>query len=317
MEAWCRGVGPSVVYRPQASSRPVSLSELTVVTWNVQAGGGDIDAFVADLRSGRLGGGATDSFILLLQEAFRGGRDVPEHPGRGVKGGRRVAPGTGERGRSSIEEVARRNGLHLLYVPSMRNGGPEDRPEDRGNAILSTLPLGGFEAFELPLEKQRRVAVSAVVLLLSAEEEETEVRFVNLHLDPRSAWGAFHRSLGAGRAEQAEAIAGLYGGDPLVVLGGDLNTWFGGRGEEAVRILSEPFPQPESRGDSRTVHGPGPLPDLLLDHLFFRLPAEMSATYTVIDDRYGSDHHPVVGRIHETLPGGPGTPRSPEREPSP
>jgi endonuclease/exonuclease/phosphatase (EEP) superfamily protein YafD len=35
-----------------------------------------------------------------------------------------------------------------------------------------------------------------------------------------------------------------------------------------------------------------------LDFLFVRLPSQWGASYRVIDeDRYGSDHRPIVGRI--------------------
>jgi hypothetical protein len=40
----------------------------------------------------------------------------------------------------------------------MRNGGVD---EDRGNAILATLPLRDVAAIELPLVRERRVAVAA------------------------------------------------------------------------------------------------------------------------------------------------------------
>ena len=42
----------------------------------------------------------------------------------------------------------------------MRNGEPGVTSEDRGNAILSTLPLSDLTAIELPLERQRRVALA-------------------------------------------------------------------------------------------------------------------------------------------------------------
>jgi len=36
----------------------------------------------------------------------------------------------------------------------------------------------------------------------------------------------------------------------------------------------------------------------VLDHLFLDLPDGWTATRRVIEDRYGSDHHPVLGMIY-------------------
>lgn len=294
---WCDGVGPAIDYRPLDSGRQVALSELGIVSWNMQGGGGDIDALIQDVRSGRLHGVPTSSFVLLLQEAIRTGPDVPTRPNVGSKAGKRVAPSSQGRARQSIEAVAERNGLHLFYVPSVRNGGDGYPAEDRGNAILSSVPLEGLEAIELPLERERRVAVAARIRALSDAGEPLDVQLVNLHLDLRSSWGRVHRSLGAARAEQARTTAERYADDSVVVVGGDLNTWFRGHREAAVRILSEAFPHAETFTTTRTLSTPGFLPDLTLDHVFFRLPGEMSATHEVVGNRYGSDHHPVVARI--------------------
>ena len=302
LEPWCLGVGPAAAYGPTPRADAVQFSDLAVVTWNVHGGGGDVDALIRDLRAGQLDGQPTESFVLLLQEAFRSGPAVPAELDSNAKGSRRVAPDTEDRQESSIEALAHRNGLHLLYVPSLRNGGSDDPPEDRGNAILSTLPLSEWEALELPLERQRRVAVAARIQVTSRAGEKLRVRFVNVHFDLRSPWRRFYRSLGAARAEQAKAVVERFQNDSVVVVGGDLNTWFGGTGEEAARIMRRAFPQPGKRNESRTVSAPGPLPDLLLDHLFFRLPPDMSASYQVVENRYGSDHFPVLGRISEEPP---------------
>lgn len=314
LEPWCRVVGPALAYRPETGFAPVNLPDLTVVTWNVHGGGGDVDSLVADLRSGRLDGRATDSFVLLLQEVFRAGASVPADWASEARFGKRVAPEETGRDAQSIEAVARRNGLHLLYVPSVRNGGPGDPPEDRGNAILSSLPLTSMEAFELPLEKERRVALASRIAVVGEGGEPTTALLVNLHLDVRSQWSSFHRTLGAGRADQARSIAEYYGGEAIVVGGGDLNTWVGGNEEEAVRILQEVFPEPELRSDSRTVQPLGPLSGFVVDHLFFRLPATLTGNYSVVQDRYGSDHYPVIGWIAETPGEEGGSPPVPGRE---
>ena len=67
-----------------------------------------------------------------------------------------------------IVAISRELGLSLIYVPSMRNGGsPDDPAEDRGNAILSTLPLSEPVAVELPGERQRRVVIIAKAASIS------------------------------------------------------------------------------------------------------------------------------------------------------
>ena len=58
-----------------------------------------------------------------------------------------------------VVAFAREAGLSLFYLPSMRNGlGAEDGKEDRGNAILSTLPLTELRALELPFVRQRALS---------------------------------------------------------------------------------------------------------------------------------------------------------------
>ncbi len=297
LEAWCKGVGPAAAYIPPSLSSSSLPSDLAVVSWNVHAGGGDIDALVRDLREGRLDGQPTEFIVLLLQEAFRSGPLVPADPGSEARSPDRIAEGPELRQPRSIDQVARRTGLHLLYVPSMRNGKVGDPAEDRGNAILSSTPLEDWEAVELPLERQRRVAVSARMALGPGGEGPITVRIVNLHFDARSPWRRFYRSFGTWRAEQARAMVRRFADDPVVILGGDLNTWFGGRHERAVQVLEGAFPQSGRQLRMATLSSPWILPDLVLDHLFFRLPEGWSASYRIIEDRYGSDHRPVLARL--------------------
>ncbi len=297
---WCRAVGPVLVLGPSRLAPPPSLpslSDVAIVSWNVHVGGGDIDALIRNLRAGGKASGSADHFILLLQEVFRAGPDVPRHPGSDARWARRVAPGPAERVLRSIDSVAARNRLYLFYVPSMRNGHPDQPSEDRGNAILSTLPLLGLEALELPVERQRRVVVSAKVSVLNEEGEPMELRLVNLHLAPRSRWREFYRSLGSARTEQAQVVVNRYGQEPVVVVAGDLNTWFGGPGEGAVQVLREAFPEKIPADRPRTLSNSGPLPDLVLDYIFFRPPPGFSTSYSVLEGRFGSDHHPVIGRF--------------------
>ena len=111
----------------------------------------------------QMGGGPGDEtgLVLLLQEVFRAGAEVGEAP-PGAPVPSAISP---HRPADDVVALARRLGLSAFYVPSMRNG-QSDEPgewEDRGTAILSTEPLSDLLAIELPLARQRRVAVMATV----------------------------------------------------------------------------------------------------------------------------------------------------------
>ena len=108
------------------------------------------------------GGEPIEHFVLFLQEVFRAGDEVPlDGPEKYTTPRTQGIPPSGPR--IDIVQTARRLGLSLFYVPSMRNGGPGSgtTEEDRGNAILTTIPMEDFTAIELPLDYHRRVAVAA------------------------------------------------------------------------------------------------------------------------------------------------------------
>ena len=196
--------------------------------------------------------------------------------------------------REEIESVAERLGLHAYYVPSMRNGAPAASAEDRGNAILSTLPLTDLTAIELPFERQRRVAVAAAVAGVTSTGAPWKVRVVSAHLDnmvgARRLWiagGEF------GRTRQARGLVSalqVQGDDPLV-LGADLNSWFGFQ-DGAYRTAAEAFPETPVTDRRATFHGM-----LRLDHLFFRLDEGWRAQFARADNAFGSDHYPLLGEI--------------------
>jgi endonuclease/exonuclease/phosphatase family metal-dependent hydrolase len=202
-----------------------------------------------------------------------------------------------QRAQEDIVETARTLGLNLRYAPSMRNGA---LPSDRGNAVLSSLPLESAQAIELPLVLQRRVAVSATVRLGARR-----LRLVSAHLDPRGPPG--HRWLGAsGRARQAQHLLTALG-DDTVILGADLNLGRG-RYERAWRVLhANGFTMgvPESTPSWRhTFHA---LPRLVLDYLLIRdsgANVEHARVHRLDEhplDRgplvFGSDHHPLLARV--------------------
>jgi endonuclease/exonuclease/phosphatase family metal-dependent hydrolase len=260
--------------------------------WNTNVGAAQVRQLLSDLRSGDLSGdGPVEHFVLLLQEVHRQGPEVAITPPAGSIWARRIDGRSADEERIDVVDFAQREGLYLFYVPSMRNGSPRDRgsPEDRGNAILSTLPLGDLAAIELPVERQRRVAVAATIEVRTSEDIPRRLRFVSTHLENRARWARLYRAFGAAQGNQARAlVADLERMAPVSAsaVGGDFNTWFRGGGSGALDALRVRYPSP-----GRHPEG------LRLDHLFLRLPRGWSGHYELLADRYGSDHVPLVGWI--------------------
>ena len=171
-------------------------------------------------------------------------------------------------------------GASLIYVPSMRNGNSASEPaEDRGNAIVSSVSLSAPVAVELPGERQRRVAIVA---------RAGSVSVAVIHLDAlgsarrlRVLWTPWLRD------RQLKSMVSLLPGGPLVV-GADLNTWHG-RDEMAARSLRTLF-----RDEPLSIDRQG-FGLRVLDYMFFRAAPPHHATYRQVENRYGSDHQPLVG----------------------
>ena len=297
LKAWCAGVGQPVVQlsppantigatpaNTAAASR-VSIEDVVFVSWNVHVGNGDLNTFVRDLRAGLLTDGKpVRHFVLMLQEAVRG-HDVPAYAA-GASSARRISARTPHA--IDIVDISRDLGLSLIYVPSMRNGrAARLEATDRGSAILATFPLGDPIAVELPGERQRRVAIFAKLLLPSEGASPVSVGVV--HLDalgaPRRFWVFGTPSI---RDLQVQAMAPLLPETDLV-LGADLNTWHGAR-EAAPRFLETLFGTRVSMVHDRAG-------GRVLDYLFFRLGRNLAAQSTIAANDYGSDHHPLIGRI--------------------
>jgi endonuclease/exonuclease/phosphatase family metal-dependent hydrolase len=278
---------------PEAAARAPAAASFVVLSWNVWVGRGRLLELVHRLVAGELGVPGDLPAVLLIQEAFRRDDSVPERS-NGFAPRELV---TRLRPREDIVEVARNLGWNLRYFPSMRNGSERS---DRGNAILSSLPLGPASAIELPLVLHRRVAVACGLTL-----SDLPIRLVSAHLDPRGPAG--YKWLGAaGRAQQmAHLLAGLE--DPTVVLGADLNLGRG-RAERAWRLLVEAEFEfgvpPELPTWRHTFHS---LPRLVIDYLVVRNRARgiRSARVRRLDESpsdrgatvFGSDHHPLLARI--------------------
>jgi hypothetical protein len=282
LDAWCAGVGEAEHIIGGAHGRAVAadMSDVVFVSWNVHVGSGDIRSFVNDLRAGlHTAGRRFPHYVLLLQEAVRTD-DVPAFGG-GASGATRIVP-HGRVPPIDIVRVSGELGLSLIYVPSMRNGTSGDDPaEDRGSAIVSTVPLANPIAVELPGERQRRVVITAQLGSFSVAV---------VHLDAlgggnrlRLFWTPWMRDV------QVRSTASMLPDGPLVV-GADLNTWHG-RDELAVRFLGRLF---RATPLSIDRHGLGLR---VLDYMFFRAAPHQRARYRQAEHRYGSDHRPLVGWI--------------------
>jgi endonuclease/exonuclease/phosphatase family metal-dependent hydrolase len=280
---WRMSVGPPVFLQPAAADGQPH-DAITIVSWNTAVGAADIVGFVQTLPNPR------GPLVLLLQEVYREGPEVPAHLAPGFAFAGRLGGAAGGQALGEIKDVARTLGLAVYYVPSMRNGGP-DSDEDRGNAILSDLPLADLRAMELPFERQRRVAITATVAGHTDAGTPWRVRLVSAHLDNlggvRRAWiGAEY-----GRTRQARGLTALLQDSEPTILAGDFNTWFGFADrayQETARAFHAPMPS-DRRATFRGL--------LRLDHVFLRLPDGWRARSERGSSRFGSDHFPLIATI--------------------
>jgi endonuclease/exonuclease/phosphatase family metal-dependent hydrolase len=244
-------------------------------------------------------------FVLLLQEATRRDRAVPARVPRGYPAPRAITARHGSRD-ADVRRFADA-GYAVLYAPSMRNGGrlagADESAEDRGNAIVSTLPLTDPRLIELPLERQRRVAAAAAIGGHTTSGARWRLDLVNVHLD--TALALFHGGPFAARRRQAAALIDALsaldrnpGSDAAMVVAGDLNTWRGD-GEAAVGALKDAFPGTPAAARAPTWRGPLGL-HATLDHIFVR--GAVSASPVVrLPGRFGSDHYPLLTVLHLRL----------------
>ena len=300
LEAWRKNCAAPIALDVTARA-PTDASAsgmLVVLSWNVWIGHGRLHELISRIRNGDfIDQGATPDaeLVVLAQEVYRSDSAIPLDATRYA--GRHPAIKAGHQ-REEIVDTAQALGMNLRYAPSMRNAGLQS---DRGNAILSTLPLEAAYAIELPFMIQRRVAVAATIRLAGES-----ACVVSAHLDPRGTPG--NSWLGAsGRGLQAQYLLASLRSD-IVILGADLNL-ARGRYEPAWRMLHDAgfrqaigSPTPRWRHTYHSV-----LPRLVLDYLLVRDPAGVVARAEVhrVDEHpldrgsyvFGSDHHPLLGRI--------------------
>ncbi len=291
---WCRTVGRPVFrdlprFRLEEANR---VDSVAILTWNVYLGGGDIVALLAEELAFTCdpeeaeGGSPPFNFVILLQEVFRASSSLPAaQPGPTIPW--RIDPDSPPGGRHDIVAVAERCGLALFYVPSARNG-PDERgrlPEDKGNAILSTLPLAELAAIELPFEASRKVAVVATIPGPGGER----IRVASVHLELSST---FARTLVSGNATRLRQALGFTAAldsleSSVTIVGGDFNTW--SASESTLKRLALHFPD-SPPWDGRPTRGPFPT-----DHILFRTVQgsrvdQVEDSYRRFEETYASDH---------------------------
>lgn len=285
LKRWYAGVGPPFV-EPRQSSDDAAPDVPVIVSWNMHVGAGDVEKLVADLRSGTLTGRPVRSFVLLLQEAYRSGADVPSARGDGYSWASAQRPPRTGGEREDIAVTTRRLKLAAFYVPSMRNGEPGVTTEDRGNAILSSLPLSDLTAIELPLEHQRRVALGVTVTVTPPGGGAMPLRLVCTHFTNMVMHHLFVLSE-SGRFRQARALTKVLPAEGPLIVGGDFNAWFGYR-DAAFKEIARVVP-PAAADDRRATFGP-----MRLDHVLARLPPGWRMSVKRAGHKYGSDHYPLI-----------------------
>jgi endonuclease/exonuclease/phosphatase family metal-dependent hydrolase len=294
LSRWCRAVGgPVYVPAPRDAAPAPGIDELVFVSWNAHLAEGRLDDLIAKLRAGDLTGGKpVTHFVLLVQELYRRGDDVPVFDARD-RSAHAIRPRDPKV--ADIDDHAAALGLSMFYAPSMRNG-PEFR-EDRGNAIISTEPLLDPLALELPLARQRRVTLGAAINVQTPDGVK-RLELVDAHLEPLSSpktlW-VFKNP----RQAQVRAILELLDHPRYtdrsqtlgVIVGGDFNTVRSGADEPAIQLLRQWSTNLASE-DLRDTHIMG-----RLDYLFFSVPNRWSASSRRLNERFGSDHYPVLGEL--------------------
>ena len=304
LHEWCATVGPVAIDSLPGEQFGVwrAVDSLAVVTWNVKVGGGDLLGFIEHelyLSCDEGEPAPADGFshfVLLLQEAHRRSEHVPKLPSSHSIP-RRIVPDPRPGEHVDVVEAARRCGLSFIYLPSMRNGREEhgSKREDKGSAILSTLPLNDFIAIELPFEAARRVAVAATV----QRPDGDGPRVLSLHLDVSSTLFRTFRTGNSTRVRQGlglvDALRILERTRPAplaTVVGGDFNTW--SASETVLQRLREHFPESPA-WDGKPTRGAFPT-----DHLLFRQAGAgriefIDGSYRRVEDPYYSDHRARMG----------------------
>jgi endonuclease/exonuclease/phosphatase family metal-dependent hydrolase len=147
-------------------------------------------------------------------------------------------------------------------------------------------PASRLKIAATPLEGQRRVVIGATIAIPQAGRAAIPFRLVNAHFTNMVLHHLFLLSE-SGRLRQARALTRVLPKDGPLVVAGDFNAWFGYH-DASYKELAKTV-RPAGSEDRRATFGP-----LRLDHVLFRLPPGWHASLKRADDRYGSDHYPLI-----------------------
>jgi endonuclease/exonuclease/phosphatase family metal-dependent hydrolase len=263
----CDTLGPLFIHSRDAEGEPETAApvaeNLVLATWNTHMAAGDVNGFLERLIRGEFTGGrAAAAYVVLLQEATR----------------------------TAIRRLSESSSLAVVYAPAMRIAGG---PEERGNAILTNLPLTDVQVIELPFERQRRLALAVTVSGRGVDTPPWRLRVANVHLETRSSF--VRGSPAAARERQVQALLSVLGASSFpMVVGGDLNTSWG-EDEPGFKALRRVFPDGRRADRAPTWVGPLGL-GAPLDHLVARgMPGPLEVRR--LPERFGSDHHPLVAVV--------------------
>lgn len=188
---------------------------LTAVTWNTNAGRGDLARLVADLERSSRGVPRPDAYLLLLQEAA-------EH---------------------ELDAIAVPRGWSRWFVPVRGVEGAA-----RGNAIVSSIPLRDRRVVPLSRERQPRAAASAWINL-----DGHELFVASVHLENRASWWKGGLLGDIARQHQVDGLLRALPDDAPGILGGDFNTWLGPN-EPAWKALGRRFADTPDMMQMPTFH---------------------------------------------------------------
>jgi endonuclease/exonuclease/phosphatase family metal-dependent hydrolase len=286
MATYRKTVGPAITFAPaDSAAQRNSAGRLIVVNWNVHVGNGDVAGLIEKISSLETANGqGRPEFVLLLEEAVRQDPNIPASTGFKVP--KRIARPEQNK---DVAALARELGWWLYYAPSMRNGdGLDLRAEDRGNAILSSLPLQSVESVELPFAVQRRVALIATV---ADGHGQPQLRVAVTHFDTRApllrGWIFGGPSARNTQAKGLISALGKFQDDGLpLVVGGDLNTYMGSKG--VIDTMSQVAPHTDCGSQPTFALG------MTLDHFFADVPEAWSHECRRGETTFGSDHYPLI-----------------------
>lgn len=183
------------------------------------------------------------------------------------------------KGKNQAEELARLTGMHFYFAKAIDHQGG-----DYGVAVLSKFPVLDSIRYPLPLPegiKGEPRTVAAVKIRIPGDKE---IWFASTHLDLKEET----------RLYQSDLILKRFGALPEpVILGGDFNAL---PESKVIARLDGVFKRTCIENCAPTI--PVINPRRTIDFIMHTHPARIrTAKNTVIDEKYASDHLPVVAEL--------------------